>query len=179
MVVGLSLLIVINYKLFLLVFFFKFYFRMQLHFQWCSWDVNLLAPNFQHTLNANENSKKWMSKLLFYWNQRLSHVLGSRLLCLSITIQIAIVRLKTEKHKNSTFASKAAKSRAGFLFRITHQSMERSRAALWFLTFTFKKPSKLSDGEFIKWNLVDFSLLIDLVKRRSIENVPLFRQNVK
>lgn len=32
MVVGLSLLIVINYKLFFLVFF-LFYFRMQLHFQ--------------------------------------------------------------------------------------------------------------------------------------------------
>lgn len=33
MVVGLSLLIVINYKLFFLVFFILFYFRMQLHFQ--------------------------------------------------------------------------------------------------------------------------------------------------
>lgn len=33
MVVGLSLLIVINYKLFFFSIFFFFYFRMQLHFQ--------------------------------------------------------------------------------------------------------------------------------------------------
>lgn len=73
-----------------------------------------------------------------------------------------------EKYKNSTFASKAAKSSTGFLFRVTHPSMESS---FMISHIYIKKPP-------VNSLMVNFSPLIDLVKTRSIENVPLFRQNV-
>lgn len=87
--------------------------------------MNLLAPNFQHTLNANENSKKWMSKLLFLLESEVKPCAREQITVFKYYNSNCHCKTEhVEKYKNSTFASKAAKSSAGFLFRVTHPSME-------------------------------------------------------